>query len=73
MRIFVKWYFDGLLGYLIMLIMSFSSIPVIAYDKNKPECIFSCIEMFFYIETTTKRKQNDSIFQSYDFNETVCC
>ena len=29
-------------------------------------------EMFFYVETATKRKQNDSIFKSYDFNETVC-
>ena len=25
----------------------------------------------FYVETATKRKQNDSIFKSYDFNEIV--
>ena len=40
-RILVKWYFNlifyELLGYLIM---SFMSIPVIANDKNKPDCIF---------------------------------
>ena len=77
MRILFKWYFNELLGYLIM---SFTSIPVIANDKNKSECIFSSIEMFFiqklpqffYVETATKRKQNDSFFKSYDFNETVC-
>ena len=49
--------------------MSFTSIPVIANDKTKPEYIFSSIEMFlfFYVETTTKRKQNNSVFQSYHF------
>ena len=26
----------------------------------------------FYVETATKRKQNDSIFKSYDFNEIIC-
>ena len=51
--------------------MSFTGIPVIDNDKNKPECIFPSIEMF-YVETATKRKQNDSIFKSYDFKETVC-
>ena len=67
----VKWHFNELLGYLIM---SFTSIPVIANDKNKPECIFYFfIERFFNVETATKRrKKNDSIFNSYNFNETVC-
>ena len=69
MRILVKWYFNGLLGYLIM---SYTSILVIASDKNTPECIFSSTEMYFYVETASKRKQNDSIFKSYDFNEIVC-
>ena len=55
MRILVKWYFDELLGYLIM---SFTSIPVIANDKNKPECIFFFIERFFFnVETAIKRKK----------------
>ena len=63
MRILVKWYFNELLGYLIM---SFTSIPVIASDKNKPECIFSSIEMYYFLETATERKQNHSIFKSYD-------
>ena len=66
----VKWYFNELLGYLIM---SFTSIPVIANDKNKPECIFYFfIERFFNVETAIKREKNDSIFKSYTFNETVC-
>ena len=69
MRILVKWYFNELLGYLLM---SFTSISVIDNDKNKPECIFSSIEMFFlYIETATKRKQNNSIFKSCDLKETL--
>ena len=68
MRILVKWYFNELLGYLIML---FTSIPVIANDENKPECIFFYIERFFNVETAFKRKKNDSIFKSYNFNETV--
>ena len=63
MRIPVKWYFNELLGYRIM---SFMSVPVITNDENKPLCIFSSMEMF-YVETTTKRKQNDSIFKLYDF------
>ena len=68
MRILVKWYFNELLGYLI-----YGSIPVIDNDKYKPECFFlSSIEMLFYVETTTKRKQNDSIFKLFDFKETVC-
>ena len=54
MRILVKWYFNELLGYLIM---SFKSIPVIANDKNKPECIFFFIERFFNVETAIKRKK----------------
>ena len=54
MRILVKWYFNELLGYLIM---SFTSIPVIANDKNKPECIFCFIERFFNVETAIKRKK----------------
>ena len=65
MRIIVKWYFNELLGYLIM---SFTSIPVIANDKNKPKCIFSSIESF-YVETAIKRKQNNSVFKSYGFND----
>ena len=68
MRILAKWYFNELLGYFIM---SFSSVPVIANDKNKPEFSFTYIVMFFYVETDTKRKQNDSTFKSYDFNEIV--
>ena len=52
--------------------MSITSILVIANDKNILESIFSSIEMVFYVEFATKRKQNDSIFKSYDFNETVC-
>ena len=49
------WYFNKLLGYLIM---SFTSIPVIANDKYKPECIFCFfIEMFFNEETAIKRKK----------------
>ena len=55
MRILVKWYFHELLGYLIM---SFTSIPVIANDKNKPECIiFSLLKVFFNVETAIKRKK----------------
>ena len=56
MRILVKWYFNELLGYLIM---SFTSIPVIANDKNKPECIFYffIVERFFNVETAIKRKK----------------
>ena len=55
MRILVKWYFNELLGYVIM---SFTSIPVIANDKNKPECIFYFfIESFFNVETAIKRKK----------------
>ena len=54
MRILVKWYFNELLGYLIM---SFTSIPVIANDKNKPECIFFFIERFFNVETAIKREK----------------
>ena len=71
MRILVKRYFNELLGYLIML---FSSVPVIANDTNTPECIFSSIEMcvVVFLETATKRKQNYSVFKSYDFNGTVC-
>ena len=55
MRILVKWYFNELLGYLIM---SFTSLPVIANDKNKSECIFYFfIERFFNVETAIKRKR----------------
>ena len=50
MRLLVKWYFSELLGYLIM---SFTSIPVIDNDTNKPKCIFSSTEMF-YVETYLK-------------------
>ena len=68
MRILVKWYFNELLG---SLIMSFTSMPVIANNKNKQECIFSLLKGFFNVETAIKRK-NGSIFKSYNFNETVC-
>ena len=55
MKILVKWYFYELLGYLIM---SFTSIPVIANDKNKQECTFYFfIERFFNVETAIKRKK----------------
>ena len=55
MRILVKWYFNELLGYLIM---SFKSIPVIANDKNKSECIlFSSLKGFLYVETAIKREK----------------
>ena len=54
MRILVKWYFNELLGYLIM---SFMSIPGMANDKNKPECIFFFIRRFFNVETAIKRKK----------------
>ena len=40
--------------------MSFTSIREIANDKNKPECIFSHIEMF-YVETA---KENNTIQSS---------
>ena len=70
MRILVKWYFNELLGYLIM---SFTSIPVIANYKNTPECSFYfSIERVFNVETAIKRKKNDSTFNSYNFIETVC-
>ena len=52
MKILIKWYFNELLGYLIM---SVTSIPVIGNAKIKSECIFSSIEMFFYVETATKK------------------
>ena len=54
MRILVKWYFNKLLGYLIM---SFTLIPVIAIDKNKPECIFFLYGKVFNVETAIKRKK----------------
>ena len=37
--------------------MSFTPIPVIANDKNKPECIFFFIESFFNVETAIKKKK----------------
>ena len=62
MRILFKWYFNELLGYLIM---PFTSIPVIiANIKTSHNVFFSPIE-FFYVEIATKRKQKDSIFKSY--------
>ena len=54
MRILVKWYFNELLGYLIML---FTSIPVIANDKNKPECIFSILKGFFKCRNCFQEKK----------------
>ena len=54
MRILVKWYFNELLGYLIM---SFMSIPVTANDKNNPECIFFFVERLFNVETAFMRKK----------------
>ena len=69
MRILVKWYFNELLGYLIL---SFTSIPVIAHDKNKPECIlFSLLKGFLNVETATTRNKR-FYFQIIHFNETVC-
>ena len=52
MRILLKWYFNELLGYLIM---SVTSIPVIAYNLNKSE--FFSIEMIIYVETATERNK----------------
>ena len=67
MKIRVKWYFNELLGYLIM---SFTSISVIANDTNKQECIFYFfIERFFNVETVIKRKKNDSILKSYNLTK----
>ena len=38
--------------------MSFMSIPVIANDKSKPDCIFfSLLKGFFNVETAIKRKK----------------
>ena len=51
--------------------MSFTSIPVMANDKNKPECVFFFIESFL-CRNCYQEKKNDSIFNSYNFNETVC-
>ena len=62
MRILVKWYFNELLGYLIT---SFTSIPVIANDKIKPECIFFFIERFFNVETAIKKKNKKILFSNY--------
>ena len=31
--------------------------------------VFFLLLKCFYVETATKRKQNDPIFKSYDFNE----
>ena len=61
MRILGKWYFNELLGYLIM---SFTSITVIANDKDKPECIFLPLKCFFNVETATETKQNKMILSS---------
>ena len=52
MRILLKWYFNELLGYLIM---SVTSIPVIANNLNKSE--FFSIEMIIYVETATERNK----------------
>ena len=72
-RILVKWYFYELLGYLLM---PFTSIRVIAHDKNKLEFIFSDIAMLLLYRYCYQRKNkvilNDSIFKSYDFNEIEC-
>ena len=66
MRILVKWYFNELLGYLIM---SFTSIPVIANDKNKPGCIiFYLLKVFFNVETAIKRKKR-FYFQIIQFQQ----
>ena len=38
--------------------MSVTSIPVIANDKNKPECIlYFSVERFFNLETAIRRKK----------------
>ena len=49
--------------------MSITSTLVIDNNKNKSKCIFSSRNVS-YVETATKRKQNDSIFKSFDFKET---
>ena len=53
--------------------MSFTSIPVIANDKNKPECMvfFSLLKGFLMLKLLSREK-TDSIFKSYNFNEIVC-
>ena len=45
--------------------MSFTSIPVKANDKNKPECIFFCSERFFNVETAIKRKKKKILSSNY--------
>ena len=63
MRILVKWYFNELLRYLTI---TFTSIPIIANEianKNKPECIFSFIEMFFFYKKLLS-KEKKMIFSS---------
>ena len=65
MRILVKWYFNEILGYLIM---SFKSIPVIANDKNKSECIFfSSLKGFLNVETAIKREKKRFYLQIIQF------
>ena len=62
MRILVKWYFNELLGYLIM---SFKSIPVIANDTNKSKCIcFSSLKGFLNVETAIKGEKKTTILSS---------
>ena len=45
--------------------MSFTPIPVIDNDKTNQNIFF--YYNIFDVKTATKRKQNDSIFKSYDF------
>ena len=44
--------------------MSFTSIPVIANDKTKPEYIFSSIEMFLFFMSKLLPKENKTILSS---------
>ena len=62
MRILVKWYFNELLGYLIM---SFKSIPVIANDKNKPEYFFSLLKGFFNVETAIMSEKKNVLSSNH--------
>ena len=65
MRILVKWYFNELLGYLIM---SFSSTPVIANDKNKP-VFFLLLKCFMW---KLLPKENKKILSSNHMILTNC-
>ena len=63
--IHVKWYFNELLGYLVM---SYTSIPVLANDKNNPECIFLILKCLFMEKLLPK--ENKTILSSNHMNLT---